>query len=109
MPGNSFLEYDSFGHPIPAKGGSAFVVFGDAKGFGPIEQLGDLDGKNGFRIDGLPQSNLGFSVSAAGDFNHDGIDDLLVSAIHESVDTNKLNAGGVYVGNESLIDNGKSQ
>lgn len=41
--------------------------------------LSDLDGSNGFVINGLnPGDNLGFSVSSAGDINGDGIEDLVI-------------------------------
>jgi len=43
--------------------------------------LSDLDGSNGFVINGInPGDTLGFSVSSAGDINGDGIDDLIIGA-----------------------------
>ena len=43
--------------------------------------LADLDGTNGFRLDGIDASDYsGFSVSGAGDVNGDGFADLIVGA-----------------------------
>jgi hypothetical protein len=61
--------------------GAAYVVFGKASGFGATISLADLDGTNGFVIrGGAAGDNLGASVASAGDFNGDGLDDLLVGA-----------------------------
>jgi hypothetical protein len=57
--------------------GAAYVVFGQAGGFAPEIELSDLDGTNGFRIDGGPFWS-GFSVASAGDVNGDGFDDLVI-------------------------------
>ncbi|GEM_PF-4086925 len=47
----------------------------------PVFNVGALDGQNGFFIPGVePSGELGFSVTAIGDLNADGIDDLAVSA-----------------------------
>jgi hypothetical protein len=58
-------------------GGESYVVFGTAAGFAATLELSDLDGSNGFRIDGG-----GFSVAGAGDVNGDGIDDVIVNGAH---------------------------
>jgi len=42
--------------------------------------LSNLDGNNGFRLDGGPATLSGVSVSNAGDFNGDGFDDLIIGA-----------------------------
>ncbi len=43
--------------------------------------LDSLDGQNGFVINGINASDYsGSAVSSAGDFNHDGFDDLLIGA-----------------------------
>ncbi|MGZ0171721.1 MAG: tail fiber protein, partial [Planctomycetales bacterium] len=60
--------------------GSAYVVFGRTNGFAPSLNVTDLNGLNGFRVDGAGANDaLGFDVSSAEDFNGDGIDDLLIS------------------------------
>lgn len=60
--------------------GSAYVVFGTGDRLTQGVALNSLNGLNGFRIDGdLERAGLGWAVSSAGDFNGDGIDDLLIS------------------------------
>ncbi|MEL7466796.1 MAG: integrin alpha, partial [Pseudomonadota bacterium] len=76
--------------------GEVFVVFGSADGFGARFDVNTLDGTNGFRIQGAdPADNLGGFVSAAGDFNGDGIDDLIIGA--QFADSNAENSGEVTV------------
>ncbi|MBF0261970.1 MAG: FG-GAP repeat protein, partial [Magnetococcales bacterium] len=59
--------------------GSVYVVFG-VRGGGVTEiDLANLDGANGFRLDGDSYHDyLGSSVASAGDFNGDGFADLMV-------------------------------
>ncbi|NIA69373.1 hypothetical protein HBA54_12300 [Pelagibius litoralis] len=60
--------------------GAAYVVFGKAGGFGPVD-LSSLAVDQGFVIQGAgPGDEAGFSVSSAGDVNGDGLDDLIVGA-----------------------------
>ncbi|MEQ9116530.1 MAG: hypothetical protein RLN62_07030 [Rickettsiales bacterium] len=50
--------------------------------FPAVSNLRDLDGKNGFNINGVNENYfLGTSVSPAGDFNGDGIDDILLLVV----------------------------
>jgi len=59
-------------------------------------QLADLDGNNGFRIDGLTANDtLGVSLASAGDVNGDGYDDLLIGAT--GGDAGASDAGETYV------------
>ena len=61
--------------------GKSYVVFGSAAGFSPELELSDLDGTNGFVINGVEDGDaFGDSVSGAGDVNGDGIDDVIVRA-----------------------------
>jgi hypothetical protein len=61
--------------------GAAYVVFGQGEGFAPTLNLGDLDGTNGFRLDGDDAFHeAGRAVASAGDFNGDGFDDVIVGA-----------------------------
>ena len=68
--------------------GAAYVVFGQRGGFDTPVQLSDIAiGDGGFKIQGQNDDDYaGSSVSAAGDVNGDGFDDLLVGA--------RLNDGG---------------
>jgi hypothetical protein len=59
-------------------GGAAYVVFGKASGFGSSLDAGALEGTNGFAIWGPAYSELGASVSSAGDVNGDGFDDIII-------------------------------
>ena len=64
--------------------------------FAPVLNLADLDGLNGFRIDGVAVSNYsGGSVSSAGDINGDGFDDLIIGASGAS--PNGYFSGSSYV------------
>lgn len=82
------------GVPSSRSPGKAFVVFGRPDGFPPSFDPDSLDGLNGFSVTGLAQ--LGEHVSAAGDFNHDGIDDVLVSEMFSAV-------GGRYTGRAFVV------
>jgi hypothetical protein len=53
--------------------------------FGPTFNLSDLNGSNGFAINGIAVGELsGSSVSSAGDVNGDGFDDLIIGAVFAS-------------------------
>lgn len=68
--------------------GEAYVVFGNASiipgsGFDYARSLdlANLNGSNGFKIPGTVANDLlGWSVSKAGDINHDGFGDLIIGA-----------------------------
>ena len=66
-----------------ADSGAAYVVLGRAGTFPPTIELGSLDGVGGFRINAVAAGDrLGAldAVSAAGDINGDGFDDILLGA-----------------------------
>lgn len=58
----------------------SYVVFGQRSPFATRIDISDLDGSNGFVIDGPGGAFNGFgnAVSAAGDVNSDGIDDVIL-------------------------------
>ncbi|WGM40487.1 hypothetical protein [Caulobacter sp. NIBR1757] len=59
--------------------GLAYVVFGRSTPFNAIEALATLTPDKGFSMTGLTNyDRVGFAVSAAGDINHDGIDDFII-------------------------------
>ncbi|TXI16784.1 MAG: hypothetical protein E6Q62_10785 [Nitrosomonas sp.] len=56
----------------------------------PIINVSILNGSNGFRVDGEPGFQFGYSgvsVSGAGDINGDGFDDVMVGALYSYVDS----------------------
>jgi hypothetical protein len=59
--------------------GRAFVVFGQDDGFGRKLQLGDLRPREGLVLKGA-EGGIGRSLSAAGDVNGDGFDDLIIGS-----------------------------
>ncbi|HEX8318413.1 cadherin-like domain-containing protein, partial [Longimicrobium sp.] len=73
--------------------GQSYVVFGSNSGFGAGLNLEELNGSNGFAINGIAADDLsGWSVSSAGDVNGDGFDDLIIGAFR--ADPNGINAAG---------------
>lgn len=62
------------------RAGSTYVIFG-RRAFSSIVESGDLNGSNGFRLDGEASGDgSGASVASAGDFNGDGLSDILIGA-----------------------------
>jgi hypothetical protein len=73
--------------------GSAYVIFGSTAGFDGSLSASDIDGSNGFVLQGISSADVtGFSVSDAGDINGDGIADIIVGA-HQA-DVGDSNAAG---------------
>jgi Ca2+-binding RTX toxin-like protein len=77
--------------------GQSYVVFGSNSGFGAGLNLEELNGSNGFAINGIATDDCsGRSVSSAGDVNGDGFDDLIIGAL--TADPNGIPfAGQSYV------------
>ncbi|MEE9294426.1 MAG: integrin alpha [Phycisphaerae bacterium] len=82
-PGCAFPPPDFLGpcNPGTESAGATYVIFGrsDIGGDGSWNPQ-DLDGTNGFRVEGLYLSSQTGAVAPAGDFNNDGIADVLVGA-----------------------------
>ena len=69
--------------PKGGRSGETHVVYGgtSAPGTDGVLALSDLDGANGFTINGIDPGDVsGISVSSAGDVNGDGYDDLIIGA-----------------------------
>jgi hypothetical protein len=61
--------------------GQSYVIFGSKIGFPASFDLSNLNGDNGFAINGINDSDQsGQSVSGAGDVNGDGIADIIIGA-----------------------------
>jgi hypothetical protein len=91
-PGGGVSAGRGGGGPPPGGGGRSYVVFGKTTGTGialsdlsppagPVGPAGSEGGAGGFVINGDSTSSYsGWSVSAAGDVNGDGLADLIVGA-----------------------------
>lgn len=80
--GDGFADLIIGAYGANSSSGAAYVVFGGTNvGSGGIIDLSTLSAGTGFRLDGVsPNSLTGHAVSAAGDINGDGFDDLIVGA-----------------------------
>ena len=64
-----------------AEAGEAYLVLGSTTQFPAAISLADIDGDNGFVFKGSNiQDSAGSAVSAIGDLNHDGFDDIAIGA-----------------------------
>jgi hypothetical protein len=102
---NGAVDHGAFGIDVSAAGdvdqdGYADVIVGASSAFGGLSLAGaafvysGADGSLLYRWDGAVSGDaFGASVSAAGDFNRDGFDDLLVGAYA----TGPFNSGTAYV------------
>ena len=92
--------------PNGADSGASYVVFGSNLPWTSPLNLSGLDGSNGFVINGVSAGdNSGSSVSAAGDINGDGFDDLMTGA--PLADPNGVDSGASYVvfGSDKIFAN----
>ncbi|MEH2332371.1 beta strand repeat-containing protein [Nostoc sp.] len=104
-------EFTSEGY-IDNVPGQSYVVFGGTNvGSGGILNLSDLNGNNGFIINGIAEYDYeGSSVSNAGDINNDGIDDLIIAAEYASrngknlVGQSYIVFGGTNVGSGGTLN-----
>lgn len=63
-----------------------------------IFELSDINGNNGIRFIGAQAEDLfGFDAQSAGDFNNDGIDDIMVTAYRRTNASNTPDTGSVYI------------
>ena len=72
--------------PNGINSGASYVIFGSTSGLPSPLDLSALDGVAGFVLNGeLGNDEAGGSVSAAGDIDGDGIDDLSIGASGASI------------------------
>ena len=86
------------GDPNGPGSGESYIVYGGASAPGTdgVLDLSDLDGTNGFILNGIDASDFsGISVSSAGDVNGDGYDDLIIGALY--ADPNGDRSGETYI------------
>lgn len=90
---------------VQGAAGESYVVYGGAKvGNSGAINLSTLNGENGLVLQGISSGDYsGYSVSAAGDINGDGIDDVIIGAMRADP-RGASNAGASYVvfGGESV-------
>jgi hypothetical protein len=88
---NYFGRYSYYGD----KPSQSYVIFGKASDFPANLQLSNLNGRNGFQItsEGLAYSSN--AVSAAGDINGDGFDDVIIG--DSLADPHGESSGASYV------------
>ncbi|MEH2245130.1 beta strand repeat-containing protein [Nostoc sp.] len=94
------------------RAGRSYVVFGGANvGSSGIFNLSDLNGTNGFAINGIAGNDYsGRSVSYGGDINNDGVDDLIIGAPFASRNSIGQNGesyvvfGGTNVGSSGSLN-----
>ena len=92
--------------PNGGSSGASYVVFGGIHTITFSISVSNLDGLNGFAINGVNAGDQsGGSVAAAGDVNADGIDDVIIGA--RQVDTNGMDSGASYIvfGNATIFSN----
>ena len=81
--------------------GASYVVFGQASGLASSVNLSTLDGVSGFKLSGVAFERSGRAVSAAGDVNGDGFDDVIVGAYRSFVNGGVSGASYVVFGSSS--------
>ncbi len=75
--------------------------------FPEIIKLGDLNGQNGFKLDGENNANdSGFSVSAVGDINGDGYADLIIGAPYYNVGSSNIGRSYLVFGGPGIGSSG---
>ncbi len=84
--------------------GVSYVVFGKPSDFSAILELSDLDGSNGFRMNGVAEGNQSGNGVSAGDVNGDGFGDLMIGAYRASPNGDSSGSSYVVFGKSSGFD-----
>ncbi len=93
--------------PNGSASGRSYVVFGRNSSFTSPLPLSDLDGTNGFKLDGeAAYDRSGRSVAATGDVNGDGLDDLIVGAYYADPNGDRSGRSYVVFGSSVLFADG---
>ena len=92
-----------------SQAGETYIVYGGASAPGTdgVLDLSDLDGSNGFILNGIDADDeSGTSVSSAGDVNGDGYDDLIIGApgAGSSGETYIVYGGASAPGTDGVLD-----
>lgn len=83
--------------------GQCYIVFGNKNAWKSPLSLSDLNGVNGFAINGAAAGdNSGWSVASAGDINGDGVSDFAIGA-------NRASPGGIYEAGSTYLIFGSKQ
>ncbi len=98
LDGMDDIIIGAFTAPVPSvtDAGKAYVIYGSDQPIGHPFNLSALNGLNGFAVLGSDNDNLGSSVSGMGDFNNDGISDLIIGAFNAAVE-DQSRAGKSYL------------
>lgn len=79
--------------------GRSFVIFGSEINFGESFDLQTLNGLNGFAITQSSNARSGWSVASAGDYNDDGLKDIIIG----SPDANSPTSGAAQAGQAQIV------
>jgi hypothetical protein len=89
--------------PAYGSAGRSYVIFGKTTGFASGISVTSLNGTNGFVLsDGVVDARTGSSVSAAGDINGDGFDDLIIGSSYTGSAYVVFGHGGAFGASVSL-------
>lgn len=82
--------------------GSVYILFGHSGNFSDIDLNSFTSGSQGLKILGAePTDSIGGSLSSAGDFNADGIDDVMITKGHYSSSANRKKLYVIYGRNKT--------